>query len=63
MEIFEPLEHKTCNGKKCYDKKGAMTVKNKRYKESHQYLRIYPCEFCGMWHLTHHSFEKRYGQK
>ena len=41
-----------CDGKKCYDKKGAQTVKNLRYAEDRVKLRIYCCSVCGMWHLT-----------
>lgn len=41
-----------CNGKKGYDKKGAMSSKNKRFKEDHIPLRIYKCEKCVYWHLT-----------
>ncbi len=40
-----------CNGKVCYDKKGAMTAKNKRWEEDHIALRIYQCEG-SHWHLT-----------
>lgn len=41
-----------CNGKATYDKKGATTAKNKRWKEERLELRIYPCPDCNMWHLT-----------
>ena len=41
-----------CQGKKCYDKKGAQTAKNKRFKDSHTELRIYQCPICDYWHLT-----------
>jgi len=41
-----------CNGKKCYDKKGAITAKNYRYHEAHIELRIYECPDCGFYHLT-----------
>lgn len=39
-----------CTGKKAYDKKGAITACNLRYKEDHTRLRIYPCG--DHWHLT-----------
>jgi hypothetical protein len=35
-----------------YDKRGAETVRNKRWKEAHTPLRIYPCPDCKMWHVT-----------
>ena len=40
-------------GKPIYDKRGAVTAKNRRWEEDHAKLRIYPCNFCGGWHLTH----------
>lgn len=36
--------------KQAYDKKGAITACNKRYREDHTLLRIYPCG--NHWHLT-----------
>lgn len=39
-------------GKVKYDKKGAITAKNKRYKDSHIKLREYACDDCNGWHLT-----------
>lgn len=44
--------HKYCNGKRAYSKKCAISAANKRFKEDHIKLRIYPCPKCGMWHLT-----------
>lgn len=41
-----------CNGKVGYDKKGAMTAKNKRWGDDHVKLRIYNCNMCNRWHLT-----------
>jgi len=41
-----------CRGKRCYDKKGAVTAANGRWKQGHVHLRIYSCEWCGCWHLT-----------
>lgn len=43
---------KYCNKKVIYDKKGAVTAKNKREKDGGMELRIYPCKFCNGWHLT-----------
>ena len=40
-----------CN-KMAYDKKGAISAKNKRYKEDHIKLREYHCGKCNAWHLT-----------
>jgi len=39
-----------CNGKRAYDKKGAITAANNRFKHDRVKLRIYPCR--GHWHLT-----------
>ena len=41
-----------CNGKKIYDKKGAVSAGNKRFGEDHTRLRIYECEYGCHWHLT-----------
>lgn len=41
-----------CKGKVRYDKKGAITAKNRRYAEDHVELREYACPKCGGWHLT-----------
>ena len=43
---------KYCNGKPCYDKKGSISAKNKRYKMDHTELRIYHCPICNHWHIT-----------
>lgn len=41
------------SGKPVYDKKGALTAKNGRFRKDHVDLRIYPCNLgCGGWHLT-----------
>lgn len=45
-----------CSGKKIYDKKGAQTICNYRknhLKTNSNYLRIYQCDKCGYWHVTH----------
>lgn len=41
-----------CFGKNIYDKKTAITAKNRRWEEGHIALREYPCNLCGYWHLT-----------
>ena len=54
-EFFSPFLKENidfCNGKPCYDKKSAMSAKNKRFKEDHIKLRIYHCDECNHWHLT-----------
>ncbi len=50
LKIFSHAEY--CNGKRTYDKKGAQTAQNARYKQDHIELRIYPCPDCHGWHLT-----------
>lgn len=35
----------------CFDKRGAQTAANARFKQDHEKLRIYACP-CGSWHLT-----------
>lgn len=53
--------HKYCGDKRIYDKKGAITAKNKRFKEDHIVLRVYPCH--NHWHLTKlisHSQKRRF---
>lgn len=47
-------------GKPCFDKKSAITAKNKREKESHQKLRVYQCPDCGGWHLTSQVKEEKH---
>ena len=41
-----------CNGKVCYDKKGAQTARNNQYRKHHIELQIYSCMYCNQWHLT-----------
>jgi len=41
-----------CGGKPCFDKKTAITAKNKRFKDGHVVLRVYNCPECNTWHLT-----------
>lgn len=49
----------TCNGKRCYTKRDAETVRNARTKGRRKIrhgrpkeLRIYECPDCGHWHLS-----------
>jgi len=46
------LELHYCNGKMCYDKRGALTVKNEIRKERGIELRAYQCPDCNGWHLS-----------
>lgn len=48
--VYEKLDY--CNGKPSYDKKGALTAKNKRMQQDHVKLRVYQCDKCDYWHLT-----------
>jgi hypothetical protein len=50
-------------GKTCFDKKSAVTAKNKREREDHETLRIYECPHCGAWHLTHQEYSDFYGER
>jgi hypothetical protein len=43
---------KSCDGKRCYTKRDAQTMRNAKKREG-KLLRIYPCKECGGWHLTH----------
>ncbi len=45
------------HGKNCYDKRGAETARNKRWKEDHVRLRMYNCPDCGEWHLSEDTDE------
>lgn len=47
-----PREYCAEQDKNCYDKKGAESARNKRWKEDRVRLRIYPCPACKSWHLT-----------
>lgn len=47
------MEYCEKSGKPSYDKKGALSAKNKRFKEEHVKLRVYLCPHCDGWHLTH----------
>lgn len=39
-------------GKPVYDKKAAVSAKNRRYKTDHTELRVYHCNRCNYHHLT-----------
>lgn len=41
------------SGKPVYDKKGATTAKNACMTIGHRAVRIYECNYCKGWHLTH----------
>lgn len=47
-----PKEYCETSGKVMFSKKDAATAANKRFKEDHEELRIYPCPYCSHWHLT-----------
>lgn len=49
------MEREFCNGKNAYDKRGAETIRNKRWREDRVRLRLYHCDECGKWHLTHQT--------
>ena len=51
MKIFKLPTFKKCNGKNCYDKKGAQTQRH-FLKRGVKDLRIYHCEICNCWHLS-----------
>lgn len=54
-----------CREKVIYDKRGAITAKNRRFEEDKVALRIYHCPFCNGWHLTSQNpyfGEKRYSK-
>lgn len=46
------MEEEYCYGKRKYDKKGAVSARNKRFKEARVSLRCYHCDKCNYWHLT-----------
>lgn len=55
-----------CGRKRIYDKKGAVTAKNKRFEEDHVELRVYECPGNKHWHLTSddpHRDERRKKKK
>lgn len=44
-------------GKNIYDKRGAETVRNDRWKRDRVKLRIYFCADCKGWHVTKSEFD------
>lgn len=50
------IQYCPTTGKVMFDKKTAITARNKRWKESRVGLREYQCDDCGYWHLTRGSF-------
>ena len=48
-----------CGEKKSYSKKDAITAMNYRERMGEKKLRIYHCDYCNKWHLTHKEFIKR----
>ena len=50
-DIGEPTKLRYCKDKPCYDKKAAISVINKRWKDDHVKLRAYQCH--DHWHITH----------
>lgn len=43
-------------GKMSYDKKGAISQINRLRKTRGEELRVYPCDSCSGWHISHQSF-------
>ena len=57
-----------CNGKRCFTKRDAETVRNRRFKpgggkrsnrrhNAPDNLRIYHCPLCNCWYLTSKPYE------
>jgi hypothetical protein len=45
-------QEQTCKtGKKCFDKKGAITMRNSAIRLYHAQMDVYECYYCGRWHL------------
>lgn len=47
-----PVTYCHDSDKVMFDKKGARTAANDRFRREHEALRIYPCPACKCWHLT-----------
>lgn len=56
-KLLPPISYCEEHGKPCYDKKGAITAMNKRWREDRVRLTIYPHH--NHWHLTSHVDNKR----
>lgn len=52
-----------CNGKRAYDKRGAITAANRRFEEDHIRLRIYQCDMGDHWHLTKQLRRAKYQKR
>ncbi len=52
---YDSYSAKRCwvSSKVCFSKKDCETAVNNLYKEKGVELRIYQCESCNFWHLTH----------
>lgn len=50
-------EYCPAQGKNIYDKRGAETVRNDRWKRDRVKLRIYFCSDCKGWHVTKSEFD------
>lgn len=46
------VQRENCRSKNSYDKRGAVTVVNKWWKEEHKELKAYACPCCKKWHVT-----------
>lgn len=46
------VQKEACKGKKAYDKRGALTMKNFIREREGIEQEIYPCPICHKWHLT-----------
>lgn len=58
-KMNSPVSYCPETSKVSFDKKGAVTARNLRYKQAHTKLRIYECQFCGRWHLTSQAFRRK----
>jgi hypothetical protein len=54
----EYKEYKKCLNKGCYSKKVAQTIRNLLFRKKGRKVRIYQCDQCNFWHLTH-KYKKR----
>lgn len=52
MIVKAPISYCEKENKVKYDKRGAETARNLRWREDRVELRIYPCPHCKHWHLT-----------
>lgn len=50
FRVFKKIR---CSGKSSYTKKLAETLKNRMWETKSVQLRIYQCQNCNFWHLTH----------